>query len=153
MDPVARAGIEGAAVGAGDPRLEVDGLASRQSDEAARRARRRARRDHSGRGPRWRCRARGRTPVVGREDPERDRGERAESERDTEERVRASRRRAASGGQFSMKDFRQLAAARVAELAERLRLDLADALAGHLEVLPDLFEGVVARARRCRSAC
>src|SRR6185437_13319984 len=37
-----------------------------------------------------------------------------------------------------------LRAARVAELAERLRLDLADALAGHLEVLADLLEGVVA---------
>src|SRR5690606_36110300 len=37
-----------------------------------------------------------------------------------------------------------LAAARVAELAERLRLDLTDALARHLEVLTDLFEGVVA---------
>ena len=37
-----------------------------------------------------------------------------------------------------------LRAARVAELAERLRLDLADALAGDLEVLTDLFEGVVA---------
>jgi hypothetical protein len=37
-----------------------------------------------------------------------------------------------------------LAAARVAQLAERLGLDLADALAGDLEVLADLFEGVVA---------
>src|SRR6185437_4590623 len=37
-----------------------------------------------------------------------------------------------------------LRAARVAELAERLRLDLADALAGHLEVLADLLEGVIA---------
>src|SRR5512147_3337904 len=32
----------------------------------------------------------------------------------------------------------------VAELAQRLGLDLADALAGHLEVLADLLEGVVA---------
>src|SRR5258707_381423 len=37
-----------------------------------------------------------------------------------------------------------LAAARVPQLAERLRLDLTDALARHLEVLTDLFEGVVA---------
>src|SRR5262245_36674336 len=34
--------------------------------------------------------------------------------------------------------------ARMAQLAQRLRLDLADALARHLEVLPDLFERVVA---------
>src|SRR5690349_13479648 len=33
---------------------------------------------------------------------------------------------------------------RVAQLPERLRLDLADALARHLEVLPDLLERVVA---------
>src|SRR5262245_14722275 len=32
----------------------------------------------------------------------------------------------------------------MAELSERLRLDLADALARHLEVLTDLLEGVVA---------
>src|SRR6185369_15619676 len=37
-----------------------------------------------------------------------------------------------------------LRAARVAELPQRLRLDLADALAGHVEVLADLFERVVA---------
>src|SRR6476646_5190480 len=34
-------------------------------------------------------------------------------------------------------------AARVLELAQRLRLDLADALAGHRELLPDLFERVI----------
>jgi hypothetical protein len=32
----------------------------------------------------------------------------------------------------------------VAQLAQRLGLDLADALAGDLEVLADLFEGVIA---------
>ena len=32
----------------------------------------------------------------------------------------------------------------MAELAERLRLDLADALTGHFEILADLLEGVVA---------
>src|SRR5690606_14487960 len=37
-----------------------------------------------------------------------------------------------------------LRAARVTELAERLGFDLADALAGHLEVLADLFERVIA---------
>ena len=42
---------------------------------------------------------------------------------------------------------------RVAQLAQRLRLDLPDALAGDLEVLTDLFERVVATSRRCRSAC
>src|SRR6185312_10098189 len=36
-----------------------------------------------------------------------------------------------------------LAARRVAQLAQRLRLDLADALARHLEVLTDLLEGMV----------
>src|SRR5690606_12138760 len=36
-----------------------------------------------------------------------------------------------------------LAARRVTQLAQRLRLDLADALAGDLEVLTDLLEGVV----------
>src|SRR5207244_2745359 len=36
-----------------------------------------------------------------------------------------------------------LRSTRVAELAEGLRLDLADALARHFEVLTDLFEGVV----------
>src|SRR3989338_2548164 len=36
-----------------------------------------------------------------------------------------------------------LAPARVAELAERLGLDLTDALAGDVEVLPDLLEGVL----------
>ena len=46
-----------------------------------------------------------------------------------------------------------LRARRVAELAQRLRLDLTDALARDLEVLTDLFEGVVATSRRCRSAC
>src|SRR6476619_735618 len=35
------------------------------------------------------------------------------------------------------------AAARVLELAQRLRLDLADALAGYRELLADLLEGVV----------
>src|SRR3979411_2805712 len=34
--------------------------------------------------------------------------------------------------------------ARVPQLAERLGLDLPDALAGHLEVLADLLEGVIA---------
>src|SRR5215213_2114344 len=34
-------------------------------------------------------------------------------------------------------------AARVLQLAQRLRLDLADALAGHRELLPDLFERVI----------
>src|SRR5690606_6431253 len=37
-----------------------------------------------------------------------------------------------------------LGAARVAELAQRLGLDLADTLTGHLEVLTDLLEGVIA---------
>src|ERR1043165_2786518 len=37
-----------------------------------------------------------------------------------------------------------LAARRVAQLAERLRLDLADALAGDLEVLADFLERVIA---------
>src|SRR5947199_10662885 len=32
---------------------------------------------------------------------------------------------------------------RMLELAQRLRLDLADALAGHRELLADLFQGVV----------
>src|SRR5687768_2558183 len=36
-----------------------------------------------------------------------------------------------------------LAAARVTELAQRLRLDLADTLARHVELLADLFQGVV----------
>src|SRR6185312_4185611 len=36
-----------------------------------------------------------------------------------------------------------LAAARVAQLAQRLRLDLADALARDIELLADLFERVV----------
>src|SRR3954468_3503978 len=37
-----------------------------------------------------------------------------------------------------------LRAARVAELAQRFRLDLPDAFARHFEVLTDLLEGVVA---------
>src|SRR5205085_7049377 len=37
-----------------------------------------------------------------------------------------------------------LRAARVAQLAERLRFDLTDALAGHAELAPDLFERALA---------
>jgi hypothetical protein len=44
----------------------------------------------------------------------------------------------------SMKALELLGAARVPQLAQRLRLDLADALAGDLEVLAHLFERVVA---------
>ena len=43
--------------------------------------------------------------------------------------------------QILLKEIAQhFAAARVPELAQRLRLDLADALARHAETLPDLLE-------------
>src|SRR5690349_19811842 len=56
------------------------------------------------------------------------------------------RSRLASGPGFSALDeaLQLLRAARVAELPQGLRFDLTDALARHLEVLTDLFEGVVA---------
>ena len=55
------------------------------------------------------------------------------SRRDLE---RAARLRVEKAAQFAR-------VARVFELAQRLGLDLADALAGHRELLPDLFEGVI----------
>ena len=42
---------------------------------------------------------------------------------------------------------------RVLQLAQRFRFDLADALAGHRELLADFFQRVVPRSCRCRSAC
>src|SRR3546814_12062977 len=49
-----------------------------------------------------------------------------------------------SGRKSGIQETAQLArAARVLELAERLRLDLADTLAGHGELLADLLQSVV----------
>ena len=45
--------------------------------------------------------------------------------------------------QLSRKVLRNPRPARVLQLAQRLRLDLADALAGHRELLADLFQRVV----------
>src|SRR5215831_523352 len=50
----------------------------------------------------------------------------------------------AYSGELSVQEAAQLArAARVLELAQRFRLDLADALARHRELLADLLQGVV----------
>src|SRR5690606_8199433 len=54
----------------------------------------------------------------------------------------AARRRAPAGSALDER-LEPLGSARVAQLAQRLGLDLPDALAGDLEVLADLLEGVV----------
>ena len=70
----------------------------------------------------------------------------------------AARRRAPAQAKLAIASallgeaLEQPAAARMAQLAQRLRLDLADPLARHLEVLPDFLERVVGASRRCRSA-
>src|ERR1700735_2899832 len=48
------------------------------------------------------------------------------------------------GGSALDERLQLLRTRRMAKLPQRLRLDLADALAGDLEVLPDLFERVIA---------